>query len=325
MPVGGWVSSTWQIVNWKLLAENPRGGLPYLVWGNGGFRGNAAGNVRNPWDQFAQHDAVLVQMTRVPEDAGAIVADMRERVEQWRRDWDADFSRRWPEADRGGFKDGFSTIRFLPGDLETAGRNRLFFPEDAPVQTAAGVVFIDLDPVFLAVRSLSRAAPARPAPGVLDDAAPRGEVAGLVLEAGERPEFAGLEDFREAVLARTRLDRGRPGEGRILYRNLAGESVEVAYAVEGSFMEPGYDMVYGVTKPVAFIQGADWRQPDWPQGEGHGRVPTLTVDGERVFPRDDLPHVDGPLLHHEGSVMRVEAGGATCRVDYSGERPVFGQ
>lgn len=323
MPVGGWVSSAWQIVNWKLLARDPEGGLPRLVWGNGGFRGNEAGNVRNPWDQFAQHGPVLVQMTRVPENAEEIEAEIRGLVDRWKADWDADFSRRWPRADRGGFRDGFTSIHFLPGDLATAGRNRIYFPPGTPVEREGEVVFLDLDPVYLAVRSLRLDAPARPAAGVLEDAGARGELAGLLVEVGEAGTFADLAGFREAVLARTGLDRSGLAEGRLAYTNLSGERIVVEYEMAGTFLEPEYDMAYGVTEPVAFLQDAGWIQPDWPRGEGHGRVPALTVDGERIFPRRGLPHVSGPLLQHADSVMRISAAGRSYGVDYSGSRPEF--
>lgn len=322
-PVGGWVSSSWQIVNWKLLAEDPKGGLPRLVWGNGGYRGTESGSVRNPWDQFAQAGPVFVQMSRVPKNAEAVVKEIHGIIREWRQNWETDFSKRWPVADRGGFKDGAGTIHYLGGSLRSALLSRIFFPDTIRPAMEGGVAFLDLRPVYVALRSIRRSLPLQRDAGVLEDFGERDELSGFVVEVGDAGDFTSFKAFKSAVLTRTALDKSGLDDGRIVYTNLAGERVTFTYGMAGGFQEPEYDMAYGVTEPITNIQGADWKMPVWPQGEGYGRIVSVAVNGEVLKPGTERPFAHGPLMHHEQSILRVTGETEIDVIDYSGARPEF--
>lgn len=315
-PYGGWANSSYGTVNWKMVIENS-GGVPGIVWGNGGMKSQSHGRGRNPFDQFAQHGSVLVQMTRVPPDAAAIRDEVNELIDEWKASYRRDFVKRWGE----GF-DHNPVGRGGQGDLDDAPYSHLHLPAGTTVIERDGVVFAAHSGTWMAVRSLAGETPRRDGMRLTDAAAP-GSLAGLVLEVGSFPAHGGFEAFQEAVLDRTSLDRSALGDHRFTYTNLAGERIEFRFKTSGEWVEPDYDWNYGVTEQRVILTTDDWIQPDWPSGEGHGRLASWSVDGVPVDFAARRAVFDGPHVSLRGGVLRLHDDEATHVVDYSGARPVF--
>ena len=315
-PYGGWANSSYGTVNWKMVLENP-GGAPGIVWGNGGMKSDAHGRGRNPFDQFAQHESVLVQMTLVPENAAEIRDEVNALIDEWKEAYRRDFVKRW-----GDDSDHNPVGRGGQGSLEDAPRSHLFLPADAEVLEADGVVFAAYAGTWLAVRSLAEETPRRENNRLSDHGVP-GTLAGFVLEVGSFPAHGSFGDFRRAVLGRTVLDRTRLGEGRLVYTDLAGREIDVRFNTTGEWVEPDYDWNYGVTEQRVILTTDDWKQPDWPSGECHGRLASWSVDGVPVDHATRRAVFDGPDLHLDRGVLRLRGKEATHVVDFTGTLPDF--
>ncbi|MCC5806983.1 MAG: hypothetical protein JJU00_11710 [Opitutales bacterium] len=315
-PYGGWADSSYGTVNWKMVIENPSG-APGIVWGNGGMKSDSHGRGRNPFDQFAQHESVLVQMTLVPENAAALRDEVNTLINEWKEAYRRDFEQRW-----GNDSDHNPVGRGGQGSLDDAPHSHLFLPSDAEVIEADGVVFAAYAGTWLAVRSLAEKSPRR-GEGRLSDHGTPGTLAGLVVEVGSFPAHGAFEDFRRAILDRTALDRSRLAGGRLVYTDLAGREIDVRFNTAGEWVEPDYDWNYGVTEQRVVLTTDDWNQPDWPSGEGHGRLASWSIDGVP----SDLPArravFDGPNLTLDGGILRLRGKEATHVVDFSGTRPEF--
>ncbi len=315
-PYGGWANSSYGTVNWKMVLENP-GGAPGIVWGNGGMKSDRHGRGRNPFDQFAQHESVLVQMTRVPENAAAIRDEVNALIDEWKVAFRRDFEKRWDDdtdhnpVGRGG-----------QGSLDDAPRSHIFLPADAEVIERDGVVFAAYAGTWLAVRSLGNDLP-RKSDGRLSDHGTPGSLAGFVLEAGDFLTHGPFLDFQRAVLDRTALDRSRLADGRVVYTDLAGREIDVRYQTAGEWVEPDYDWNFGVTEQRVILTTDDWIQPDWPTGEGHGRLAAWSVDGVPADHAARRAVYDGPNLSLDGGVLRLRGQEATHVVDFSGTLPAF--
>jgi hypothetical protein len=320
VPVGGWTSANWQIINWKLLAADGQGDTSVMM-GNGGYRSLDTGTGRNPWDQFAQHRSVLVQMSFVPENAESIIAKAKELVLKWQQDWAEDFYARFPDPDIGGHG-STGPVKWQPGELENASRSRIYFAgERVQLVHDSDVVFFEMGPVRVAVRSLFNPAPEHDTDRVIEDRGEVGSLSGLLLEVAGAEEHADFHAFRSGVLRRTSLEVDPAGV--VEYRNLDGEDLRFEFAHKGAYKEPEYDMGYGPRSRVAFIQEVEWKQPKWPQGEGHGRVPRVFVDGVAVEPLPPGWLIDGPGLTMRDGRFKLRSKRSSYEVDYSGERPVF--
>ncbi|TVR54635.1 MAG: hypothetical protein EA425_01490 [Puniceicoccaceae bacterium] len=328
--IGGFGSSTWQIVNWKLLADHPESDWPGVFHGNGGFYGPALMNSRDPFAQFVQHRNILLQLHRVPSAAQDFLSPIAALYAEWRDLWRADFFLRFPNPDLGGIQDGYSKINYQGGSAshhEAARTAYLAYPAAAAKIFREGVAFLQFHDTYLAVRSLRSAQPADLGGSLRDSAAGFDQLFGFVLEVGSAAEHGPFTAFQEAVLNQTALDLSeRDSAHRIRYRSLAGEWIEAAFATHGAWSEPSYDWDYGVTTPggVTTMHQHAWRQPDWPSGEGHGRQPSWSVDGVPVDP-SQWGVYSGPDLSLRDGILRIAGPGAAGDhvVDYSAERPVF--
>lgn len=333
--IGGFHASTFQVVNWKLLTRPAAGAFPDVVSGNGGFYTLNGANYRDPWTQFAQHENVLVQLTRVPADAAAIVAAVQSAYGQWQASWYSDFTARWSSPDWGGFNGSMYNGRTIPlnfqassGNVGNARTSYLVYPSSATPSISGDVRFLQIGQTYLAVRSVRGTAPGLNSGNrTFTDIAPAADqLAGLIIEVGNAVEHGTFTAFRDAVIATTALDVSkRDSENRVTYTNLAGDLIDVTYQVSGSWVEPDFDWDYGVRTPggVALMHTADWRQPEWPSGDGHGRVPAMTVNGSPVV-SDETQLIDGPGLSLGAGVLQVKDGATVLyRLDYTGAAPQF--
>ncbi|MCC5806811.1 MAG: hypothetical protein JJU00_10845 [Opitutales bacterium] len=334
MNIGSFHASTWQIQPWKLMVE-AAGWDQFpaaVVTGNGGFYGLNRNHTRDPWMQLVQHENVLIQFHLVPSDASSIISEVQSKYNEWKASWYEDFTARWSQPDWGGFHGDTHMGRSIPlnfqantGNVTNARTAYINYPQGAELALAGGVRFARMGDVYIAVRSIRAAQPGiNTSNRALTDTAPAGQLFGLVMEVGTAAEHGTFADFRAAVTADTALDLSdRDAHNRITYTTLTGVEITATYETNGSWIEPDYDWNYGVTTPggVALMHAHDWRQPDWPQGEGHGRQPGWSVDGDPVD-TNAWAVFEGPRLRLRDSRLDIFADGEPVySVDYTGELP----
>ncbi|MGC9451178.1 MAG: hypothetical protein ACP5I4_06985 [Oceanipulchritudo sp.] len=318
-PYGGWTNASYGIVNWKVVIKNGEG-HPAILWGNGGMKSTSHARGRNPFDQFLQAGRVIVQMTRVPSDAEEIRDEVAGIAEEWRKEQARDFQARWGKPHRehpGPISDN------IRADLGEACKSLLYLPAGARVESSRDVVFLSHAGTCLAVYSLG-GQPIQRGEGVLFVEMERDELGGLLVELANLGDHGTLETFMEACLSRERLRPEPEDEMKFHYLDLDGNVVTFRYAEEGGWREMQFDWGYGILDRQVGFNSEAWHQPDWPEGDGQGRIPLVEVNGEPVPPLPSATIIEGPRLVLENRVMRVFGKGKErYRVDYRGPEPVF--
>jgi hypothetical protein len=312
-PLGGWSNASYGLINWKLVTRDPDQ-IPAVVLGNGGMKATDHARGRNPFDQFFQHDATVVQMTRVPAEAEALAAEAGQLVAGWKAAAARDFAARWGRPHQFHDTHIADTGR---GRLETAHLSLVHFPAQTEVVVRGSRAFLRHARTWLALHTLSGEPPAHE-PGRLVDAAPRDAVAGFVVEAANASAHPSFEAFMEAASAEGRLIRDEDDPLRFRYASLRGDVMEFRYAGEGEWSEMIYDWGFGVVEQRVGFNSADWRQPHWPGGRNHGRVPEARVNGEPPARAAPGAVIDGPFLSlRDGFLSVADTRGNTYRVDYA--------
>ncbi|MCU0396067.1 MAG: hypothetical protein MUF29_09155 [Chitinophagaceae bacterium] len=334
-PYGGWGSGNNQVVSWKLIArvDSGAGKSAQYVSGigiqNPRDRRYAGGNKRSPYDQLVHHENVLIQLTRLPKHAAQQKDSIKNLFNMWRQRWAADFSKRFP-SDTGKLSHNPIYINDLDVSVNRSAicvANHGFLKEI----TEEGILFLELEQVFLAIRSVRGDVP-KP---LQDDEggemlfttvqAPAGEVCGLILEVAERKGYPGFDEFRQSYKAKTKLDNSRlTASMRLTYTSVKGDQITVQYQPDGTFTEPMFDFGYGVTQPAVILQSKTWQQPAWPSGEGHGRLARWWVNGLEVDMETYWPVYSGPgLFIGKGRLQLTGRGKEEYQVDFTGRIPVF--
>jgi len=315
-PHGGWLNTAYGVINWKLVMMSPDG-LPGVMVGNGGMRSLEHARGRNPFDQFLQHRNVVVQMTRVPENAEAIREEVNRVFQEYRDKAQQDFAARW------GREHQFSNDHMgMSGssNFENAGTSLLYLPETTTIDIRAEkAVGRYADTAFL-LQTLSGRPIERDGLRLIDRAG-RGEMCGFVIEVINAPGSTGISSYHNAM---TSLNRA--GD-TFFYQTQNGDLMEFRYNTSGSWQEMIYDWGYGVREQRVGFNTSDWEQPQWPSGEGHGRLAELVVNGQPpVFPGAETV-ISGPQLslHNRVLVIRGPDGTPTYTVDYRNRLPVFTQ
>ncbi len=322
-PYGGWTGSTYQMVNWKLAVRN-RSGNPYEISGNGRFHDTWTGVTANPWTQFAQHENVLIQMTMTPVNSDKLIRTVEDKVNQWRKDWQRDFSLRFPDDNkpnvvnfaRNIVAENLSFIN-LPANTVLVFENNKCFAELGEVYLAIDFIatdYADADKNLIVGEDRL----------LVTDNAPPGNLCGLVMEVVEAGNF---ENFHQFIKTRNQQDQLDKSEiidrNRISYLSSGKQTIKAGYNSSGFFTEALYDWGYGVTEPETFTFDAPWQQPEWPAGEGFGTLPYLWVDNTRIDFREEWPVFSGPHLMLKDGFLEINAGDFSYIVDYSGNTPVF--
>lgn len=326
LDIGGFSSATWQIVTWKLLSETDGGDYPKLVWGNGGYYG-ARGNTKDPFDQLVQHENVLIQMSRIPSNASSLTSAVYALYPDWDTDWNTDFQARFTERDYGGWGGG-TPINSQAGNLTDALQSHILYDSSATRTTGTGAVFLELNKTYIAIMSIQQALPILSSNGVYDFGADD-QLFGLVMEVGSESEHTSMANFTsliEANLASGALDLSqRDTTLTVTYTALDGDDISATYAHSGTWIEPDYDWSYGVTNAggVTTMHEHAWQQPPWPNGTGHGRQPTWSINGIAQDP-STWGVYDGPRLKlKNGRLEFFSEATLAYAIDYSGDTPAF--
>jgi hypothetical protein len=152
-----------------------------------------------------------------------------------------------------------------------------------------------------------------------------GKVCGFVLEVANRSAYGSFENFRAIILQKTNLDRTLlDTDNTISYSASNGDIIEATYVVNGRITEPMFDFGYGVQKPQLILKSPPWRQPEWPSGEGYGRIANWKVNNQPVDLKRYWPVYEGPgIFIGKGRLELNVAGITSYTIDYTKAVPVF--
>ena len=340
IPVNGFSGGNSQFCNWKLVGKiKPSANQnPQVVTGGSRFYGATDGKGKTPWDQYVQHENVLIQFNKISSVANEIINKdtllFTNPVTGWKAKWQSDFYQRFPNdiARR-------NPVGFQKGSI-SKNISYLTFPKNSPrgnaiaTQFKSNIFFIELDSTFLAIRSISSIQPSSPASdGTLrycvEDNALQGALCGLITEAGNWIDYSSFSAFQDSVVKKTSLDKSLISNNKIIYKNLKGRVLEAIFTENGpTSSEPLYDWGFGATSQQLFQSTPPFLQPNWQDGIGRGRIPELYVDGQDVgYKLNKWPIYNGPGLSLDESRLLLSKDSSDLRVfyeiNYSGDLPVF--
>lgn len=322
---GGFTGGDFQAVSFKLAARVANGDslkTAQVLTGCGRYWGNTGGRSRQPYDQYVQHNNVVMQMTLTPANDAALYNAFMGTLPTWRTDWQRDFTSRFPGDGKPNPVNGIGT------SLPTQYRNGSYMSwprAGVTVFRRNKVVFLQMERVFVALRSIGQDSGAirneTNARLQLVDSASYGSLCGLIVEARNASEFSSFGNFQDSILIKTSLDKSQMAAGIITYTNLKGEQIEATYQANGQFDEPVYDWGYGVTSQSINQNLAAWQIPTWAAGPNNGRVPTWKING--VAANTTYTGIEGPNVLYRNNIARLQDVGRFYNIDYTGPLPVF--
>jgi len=272
---------------------------------------------RDPWRQVSQWENVLFDIWHTPMKASAFADEAHQTIEgknshSWFQAWQKSFDKRFPgdrvtpnpvKANQIAIDDRHASLSF-----HSAGSS-LFLSDQ--------IVFVQLDQTYLAIRSINEASPILHRTSkktVLSDPVPLDWFGGFIIEVGSQSKYSTLADFQAAINQNKSKVHISANSGKIDYTNLSGERIQFSYNTQGSYTEPIDNWSCGDS--LLSI-------PDWPTGEGHGRVPTVLINQKEMpFPAKETVY-EGPGLTLQNGILSLEIDDAFYQVDFSGEQPVF--
>ncbi len=319
LPYAGYTGATQQFLPMKIVARSP---LPeqsaLTVIGNDSSRGDD-GVGRGPYTQWAQFRNVVLQMTFVPPDASARTQNANAITALWQNQWRDSFRRRFrrkgdEEASHGPTpaplrNEPITSYLLLP-------KEAVVVPDNAADENA-GRVFVRLNDTFLAVQTLSGAAPIQTT-GRLSVPVTPGALNGFAVEVGSLREQSDFGVFQNRVRSEARLDCEKlAASGAATYRNLAGNVITMRYAFDAASppVEPIFDWGYiapdaPTDEPRPFATAPPFLHPLYsnaaPSGDlvspvaalpnrsaprplaGWGRIPVVMVDNKPLGGADFL-------------------------------------
>lgn len=327
LPYGGFTGGDTQFQIWKFVGKvkpdtTSTAKTANVIVGYGGKEWNKARG-RMPWDQVVHHRNVLIQTTRVPVNFTTIKSEIQSLIETWKTNWATDFAKRFPNDSKP------NPVNMATDVLDASFSYMAVWTKNATVayELANNIAFFTLDSNYVSIRSLAQSAPtvasATDNYGI-KDAAAKGELCGLILEVGSKRDYASVADFKAAIIANTSLDKSQLGSGRVIYKNLNGELISMQYNSNGTFTEPMFDWGYGPSTPQHAQKTPPFVQPQWPQGEGYGRVPAWKINNTEVATNTIWPVYKGKNFELNNHILRVYAGQSdSLRIDFSGNLPVY--
>lgn len=326
-PYGAYASSAFKNTSWKLVSEVAPGIVhPQMVTGGGCYYEDRNGMVRNPYTQLAQYKNVLVMLNLLPDNYTAIDHTMETFFHSWAKKWELDFVQRFSALDPKITEVG-NPVKMLKRDTGNIYPNACYirYPTTVTDTMISGVLFIRLDRSYLAIRSVNLNSPVREKMGIVRDYNVPGALCGLVLEAGEARDFLNFEEFILKMLSSTSVNK-TPDEKGVVYISLSGDELAVNFNSDGTFTEPVYDWGFGPVKPSSYTQSPPYRQPEWPEGEGFGRVPSCSLNGLPVYTERNQYIWSGPNIKLGKSILSVDAGkDYKYTVNYEGQWPTFSE
>jgi hypothetical protein len=326
---GGWSGSDWQIISWKLVGfTDSAAGKNAQFMSGGGMYYQERGLHRKPFDQLVHHKNVLIHLSKVPTNANDIRTTIQNMFTTWRNQWLVDFDQRFPTD-----TDKDNPVNFQTQDV--SGNSSFITIRNTGTQNwviADNILFIELDKIYVAVRSISSTVPTNPIEAVsnyfrIEDIGTLGNLSGFVIEVDEKSKFASFADFQTAITNNSVFDKSQAAQGKISYTSSKGDVIVAQYNESGTFSEPLYDWGYGATQLNGYViqTSPPFIQPTWPSGQGHGKMATWTVNGDTVHLNKHWAIYDNPYVKVDNSVLRLINKDSTMfyEVDYSSNQPIF--
>lgn len=321
-PYGGWSSGNWQIVDWKLISrvEADSGKSAQFIAGLGTVDPSRSyiGNHRMPFDQLAQYENTLMQLTRVPENSEEIKQSVKSLYGDWEEQWKIDFYKRFPnDTDKSNpvhFQD-FPVDR-NQSSIVIANQGYIDF------NFHDSILFIELEKSVVAVMTVGGRRPSLPVLFGKDMAwkvnteEKKGVLCGFIIEVFNKS--ADAESIKEKFITQSGGILHTNLDDQLRYVNSGGDTITIRYQTAGHFTEPIYDWGYGPTEAANIQQLMDYQQPDWPEGYGHGKLAQVRVNGEPYLGYDDKwPVYSGPNILVEDGKMQITSGKSKYLIDYT--------
>ncbi len=306
-PYGGWTGGNYQLVNWKLVAKS-EAEEPWQISGNGLTFDEYSGKARDPFSQYFQHKNTFILVHHPPKNTDKIIAEAKAITADWSKKWRADFDKRFPVNDR------HEIVNFNKNVL---AKNAAFLnlPTSAKLEIAGNYAYIALPHTYLAVRILgSKSAVStfeekvkKLARQILQVSATQGRACGFILEAFDKTDFTSWADFKETYQVKHRISLNNfDKEGMLTYTNFYGDEITFEYVLTGSSMEALVDWGFGPTGPMVALTAPPFKQPEWPQGKGWGRVPQVKVNGKEIDFSASAPVYNGEGILVEDGKIEVD-------------------
>lgn len=310
---GGYTGASYAIIPWRLVVKRP-GECPYEIGGGGRYRDTWNGQSRTPFTQTVQYRNCLISMTKLPENHNEHYEVVKSIIEQWKKDWDADYRKRHEPKD--------NVVNMVDG-TKRAPIAYLNLPGTLKYETFDKNIIVDAGEVYIVVSSLhdptisTRAESGRI---TLIDESEVGQLASYALEVVEKKDVADYNAFKRKVMQQSLT---LSNDTTVVYKTLDGNMMQATFNGYGTCIEPLFDWGYGATEPMCMLASPPLRQPEWPTGDGFGKVPTLLVNGEGIDYASSRPVYSGPRYTLDESVLTVEGSDNTVfKVDFSGDKPV---
>jgi hypothetical protein len=327
LPYGGFTGGDTQFQTWKFVGKTTKNETvsaktANVIVGFGSNEWNKA-RYRSPWDQLVHHKNVLIQMTKVPTNAAALVTQVQSILTQWSTNWGVDFEKRFPYDGKGNPVTSATVLNVNKSYMAVWKKNNI-----VTSVINNNIAFFEMDSNYVAIRSIAQIAPTVSTASDnfgLVDAATTGSLCGLILEVGSKLEYSSFADFQTKINSLSSLNKAQIASGKITYTSAVGDVLDVQFMSSGTFTEPLYDWGTGPVKPQLSQTSPPYVQPTWPIGEGFGRIANWSVNTAPMdFTNSKWAVYDGPNFSLKQSVLKLNDGaGKTMEIDYSGNLPVY--
>ena len=317
-PYGGWTKNSSRIVNWKLLVNSSN--KVSEIRGNGVYWNNYSGLGRDPWTQWGQYENILIQLNKVPENARDQYKKIDEQCKIWNNHWKKDLKRRFKnDKVKKNIYVSNKNHRFV-------NESYILFPDYVEFSDTDGIWFVNFGDVYMAIVGVPTYQPTflrdRGDKKLLVISNAPGKVCGFVIELSNASDYASYDEFKE-IFIRQHIMYLNPELGLLTYESPEGKHIEFLFQDEGKFQEPIFDWGFGLTEPMVNQHMTDFKQPQWAEFNGSGRVPLLLAENFRYQFDQPWPVFSGPSINLDQSVLDIDFAGETYRVDYSKRIPVF--
>lgn len=267
---GGWTGSTSQIVSWKMVGKPVKEGeTPFQMSGNGLYYKDLRGKIRDPFTQVVQHNQTLVLLSFTPKKLVEIENEIQTLVKDWSAKWQSDFRKRFP-MDR----EKENVVKLIKQRKRKSG-SYLCIDRRAVIEEHARGWFVKMGDSYASISALSRGTtklkkvPQEADFIFLEQTVQPETLSGFIVEFGDSNVFENFDGFK-SKMQNTRLVL-KDGL-KIAYTDSEGKELEVSFEPNGTFEEAIVDWGYGITSPQIETTEAQFVQPNWPIGFGHGKM-----------------------------------------------------
>ena len=335
IPYGGWTGTTMQVMNWKMVTPQTGREMPLEVSGNGRFYDQWDGKTRNPFTQVVQCKNIIVQITRTPVNVREIAKQVVDTVALWDKLWRRDFKLRFPDE-----HDRKTVINYGKPQL-FKNQSYISFPKSQKLQSFGGlnnakfwvaevgqtyVACLPIDGKNVKIDTVAGRT-------VLIDNADLGKYCGFVVTTVSKQDCKSLAAFAKrysTTVSISYADRSEDklyinGNPQFTLYHFDAPHMQIRFDNNGETHEALVDWGFGAKEPMSMITSPPFTQPNWPSGEGGGRVASLWMSKMAYMHQreDQWPIAAGPNLTFDKSVLDVKIKDLTYQVDYSQDLPIF--